>query len=110
MAVFQVIHHFSMLALARTIDTLMPDKLMKRELTTRSMRSTLRSESSILDNLPVVMEIQDVNPFAEEVRKRFAEEVGKMMQEDPEVLCRQLRNTKRRISTLIRPSISDESS
>lgn len=101
MAVFQVTHHFSMLSLARAIDTLTPDKLMKSELITRSFKSTLGSELVILGNLPVVMEIQEANPFAEKVRRSFAEEVGKMLKEDPEVLYQQLRKTRKRISTLI---------
>ncbi len=101
MAVFQVVHHFSMLSLARVIDALTPDKLMKRELITRSLRSTLESELVILGNLPVVMEIQEANPFAEKVRRSFVEEVEKMLEEDPEVLYPRLRKTRTRISTLI---------
>jgi prephenate dehydrogenase len=101
MAVFQVVHHFSMLSLARSIDALIPDKLMKRELITRSLKSTLGSELVILGNLPAVMEIQKVNPFAEEVRRSFVEEVGKMLEEDPDVLYQNLRKTGTRISTLI---------
>lgn len=101
MAVFQVVHHFSMLSLARSIDSLIPDKLLKKELITRSLKSTLGSELVILSNLSAVMEIQEVNPFAKEVRKSFFDEVRKMLEEDPEILYQHLRKTGTRISNLI---------
>ncbi len=101
MSVFQVLHHFSMLSFARAIDTFTPNHLMKKELVTQSLRSTLGSEATILRNLPTVIEIQKVNPFSEEIRARFLSEVQKMLEEDPDLLRGQLEETAKRISTLV---------
>lgn len=90
MAVFQVLHHYLMLSLTRAIGTLLPEHLMKRELVTNSLRSTLDLDASILRNLPTVIEIQRTNPFSDEVRRRLISEAQTMLQEDPAVLKQKL--------------------
>jgi len=101
MAFFQVLHHFLMLSFVRTIDAFMPSHLVKKELVTRSLGTTLRSEATIFRNLPTIIEIQETNPFSEETRSKFASEVQKMIEEDPEVLDQHLRKAAKKISTLI---------
>jgi len=101
MAVLQVLHHFLMLSLIRAIGTLLPEHLMKRELVTNSLRSTLELDASILRNLPTIMEIQRANPFSEEVRRRLINEVQNMLEEDPDVLKQKLAEAAKKISTLL---------
>jgi len=101
MAVFQVLHHFLLLSLARAIDLFIPENLMKRKLVTNSLRSTLESEMVLSKNMSIVMEIQKINPFSEEIRGRFVRELQKMLEEDPEVLCREFEEAVKRLSILI---------
>lgn len=101
MAFFQVLHHFLMLSFARTIDAFMPNHLVKKELVTHLLGTTLGSEAAIFRNLPTIIEIQETNPFSEETRRRFASEVQRMIDEDPKVLDQQLKKAARKISTLV---------
>ena len=101
MAVFQALHHFLLLSLARAIGTLLPERLMKRELVTNSLRSTLELEVSMLRNLPTIIEVQRTNPFSEEVRRRLINEAQTMLEEDPDVLNQKLVEAAEKISTLL---------
>ncbi len=101
MAFFQVLHHFLMLSFARTIDAFMPDHLVKRELVTQSLETTIKSGAAMFRNLPTIIEIQETNPFSVEIRRRFAIEVQRMMEEDPEILDQQLKKAAEKISTLL---------
>jgi len=73
MARVQALHHFAYLCLCTAL--FRPAEMEAlRKFSTHSLRSTWRQMKSFAENLDSLLEIQALNPYAEEARRAFCEE------------------------------------
>lgn len=81
MATIQVLHHFSMTSLSRSLQSQFRKNPELQALLTDSLKLTMKSIRRILKNRAVVKEIQERNPYAEEARSDFANLLSKLAKE-----------------------------
>ncbi len=82
MAVTQVIHHFALISLRRTMDELSKKLNVNYDaFVTHSFRKTLDLINRVEELSDVIKEIQRMNPYAKEARRTFIENAEKLDEE-----------------------------
>jgi prephenate dehydrogenase len=93
MACIQSLHHFAILSLGYALKTC-SRKAGFEEISTRSMRATVRNIRSMQRNLDTIAEIQKNNPYSREARELFLRIVKEFAEDKPEEWVRKLGKTK----------------
>ena len=83
MSAIQVAHHMAYLSLALTLwKSLDPDLIAKYG--TRSLRRTLSTFRMLRGNMRVIREIQELNVYGDQARRKLIECIEKLAENDPE--------------------------
>ena len=91
MACVQSLHHFALLSLGYAMSKCDPKF---KNVSTRSLKPTLKTIKSMLKNLDTIEEIQSRNPYSKEARELFHKIVKEFAEEKPEEWLTKLRKMK----------------